>query len=173
MELLVERRPRYWWVFLLQGIILLALGFYMLFAPTNGFAALGLLFGLAILLIGIFELLRVVRDRDQASRSWHLVIGVVDIILGIILVGHIGTSEAILRILIGLWFLFRGISLMSFSRMTGRFWILSAGGVIIVLFGLAIIFEPIFGAVTIALITAIAFITTGLFDLVLGYRLKP
>jgi uncharacterized membrane protein HdeD (DUF308 family) len=172
MEMLAERSPRYWWVFLLQGIILLALGIYMVAAPISGFATLGFLFGIAILLTGIFELLRVVRDRNQYSRGWHLVLGVVDIILGIILVGHIGTSEAILRIIIGLYFLFRGLSLMSFSRMTGRSWSLTAGGVIIVLIGLAIIFEPIFGAVAIDMIIAIAFITTALFDLVLAYRLK-
>jgi uncharacterized membrane protein HdeD (DUF308 family) len=172
MEMLVERRPRHWWVFLLQGIILLALGIYMVAAPISGFATLGFLFGLAILLTGIFELLRVVRDRNQYSRGWHLVLGVVDIILGIILVSHVNTSSDILRIIIGLYFLFRGISLMSFSRMTGRSWTLTAGGVIIVLIGLAIIFEPIFGAVAIDMIIAIAFITTALFDLVLAYRLK-
>jgi uncharacterized membrane protein HdeD (DUF308 family) len=172
MESIVSRKPRYWWVFMLQGIILLALGIYMLFAPVNGFAALGFLFGLAILLTGIFELLRVIRDRDQASRAWHLLLGVINIILGIILVGHIGTSEAILRIVLGLWFLFSGISLMSFSRLTGRNWLLTAGGVIVVLFALAIIFKPVFGAVTIDLLIAVAFIVTGLFEVVLGYRLK-
>lgn len=172
MESIISRRPRYWWVFMLQGIILLVLGIYMLFAPIAGFAALGFLFGLAILLTGIFELLRVIRDRDQGSRAWHILLGVINIILGIILVGHIGAGEAILRIIVGLWFLFRGVSLMSFSRMTGRNWFLTAGGVIVVLFALAIIFKPIFGAVTIDLLTAVAFIVTGLFEIMLGYRLK-
>ena len=172
MESIISRRPRYWWVFMLQGIILLALGIYMLFAPISGFATLGFLFGLAILLTGIFELLRVISDRDQASRAWHLLLGVINVILGIILVGHIGTSETILRIILGLWFLFSGISLMSFARLTGRNWLLTAGGVIVVLFGLAIIFKPIFGAFTIDLLISIAFIVTGLFEIALGYRLK-
>jgi len=144
----------------------------MLFAPIAGFAALGFLFGLAILLTGIFELLRVIRERDQGSRAWHLLLGVINIILGIILVGNIGTSEFILRIILGLWFLFSGISLMSFSRLTGPNWLLSAGGVILVIFALAIIFKPIFGAVTIDLLIAVAFIVTGLFEVMLGYRLK-
>ncbi len=172
MESIVSRRPRYWWVFMLQGIILLALGIYMLFAPISGFATLGFLFGLAILVTGIFEMIRVVRDHDQASRAWHMLLGVINIILGIILVGHIGTSETILRIILGLWFVFSGVSLMSFSRLTGPNWLLSAGGVIVVLFGLAIIFKPIFGAVTIDLLISISFIVTGLFEVVLGYRLK-
>lgn len=172
MESLISKRPRYWWVFMLQGAILLILGIYMLFAPIAGFATLGFLFGLVILLTGIFELLRVIRDRNQGSRAMHLLLGVINIILGIILVGHIGTSEAILRIVVGLWFLFRGVSLMSFSRLTGRNWVLTAGGVIVVLFALAIIFKPLFGAVTIAIITAVAFIVTGMFDVALGYRLK-
>jgi uncharacterized membrane protein HdeD (DUF308 family) len=61
---------------------------------------------------------------------------------------------------------------MSFARLTGRNWLLTAGGVIVVLFGLAIIFKPIFGAVTIDLLISIAFIVTGLFEIALGYRLK-
>jgi len=172
MESIVSRRPRYWWVFMLQGVILLGMGIYMLFAPISGFAALGFLFGLAILLTGVFELLRVIRERDQGSRAWHLFIGVIDIILGIILVGNITASETILRIIVGLWFLFRGISLMSFSRLSGSDWVLTAAGVIVVLLALAIIFKPLFGAVTIDMLTAVALIATGLFDLVLGYRLK-
>ena len=118
------------------------------------------------------KLARVIRERDQGSRAFHLFVGVINIILGIILVGHIGTSEDILRIVLGLWFLFSGISLMSFSRFTGPNWLLTAGGVIVVLFALAIIFKPLFGAITIDLLIAVGFITTGLFELILGYRLK-
>jgi len=172
MESIISRRPRYWWVFVLQGLILLVLGIYMVFAPVSGFATLSFLFGLAILLTGIFELLRVIRERDQGSRAFHLLVGVINIILGIILVGNIGTSETILRIVLGLWFLFSGISLMSLSRFTGPNWLLTAGGVIVVLFALAIIFKPLFGAITIDLLIAVGFITTGLFELILGYRLK-
>lgn len=172
MESIVSRRPRYWWVFMLQGVILLALGIYLLFAPVSGFAALGFLFGLAILVTGVFELLRVVRERDQGSLAFHMLLGVINIILGIILVGNIGAGETILRIILGLWFLFSGISLMSFSRLTGRNWLLSAGGVVVALFGLAIIFKPIFGAVTIDLLIAVAFMVTGMFEAALGYRLK-
>jgi len=169
MESIISRRPRYWWVFVLQGLILLVLGIYMVFAPVSGFATLSFLFGLAILLTGIFEF---IRERDQGSRAFHLLVGVINIILGIILVGNIGTSETILRIVLGLWFLFSGISLMSLSRFTGPNWLLTAGGVIVVLFALAIIFKPLFGAITIDLLIAVGFITTGLFELILGYRLK-
>ena len=172
MDMIVSRRPRFWWVFILQGIILLILGIYMLAEPVNGFAALGFLFGLTILVTGVFEMIRVVRDHDQGSRAFHMILGVISIILGIVLVFNIGAGETILRIIVGIWLVFRGLSLMSFSRLTGRNWLLTAGGVIILLFGLMIIFKPIIGAVTIDLLAAIAFITTGIFDIALGYRLK-
>lgn len=172
MDLTIAHRPRYWWVFILQGVILLALGIYMVLSPVNGFATLGFLFGLAIFVTGVFEMIRVVRDHDQGSRALHMVLGVISIILGIVLVINNGASETILRLIVGLWFIFRGLSLMSFSRLTGRSWLLSAGGVIIILFGLAMIFKPIFGAITVDVLTAVAFITTGIFDIALGYRLK-
>lgn len=172
MDLIVSQRPRYWWVFILQGIILLVLGVYMIAEPVAGFAALSFLFGLAILITGILGLLRVIRDRSQSSRAFHLLFGVISIVLGIILISNIGASAAILRLIVGIWILFKGIALLNFSALTGRTWLISAGGVIIILFALAIIFKPIFGAITIDVLTAIAFITTGIFDIVLGYRLK-
>jgi uncharacterized membrane protein HdeD (DUF308 family) len=172
MESITRRRPSHWWVFLIRGLVFIILGIYMICSPANSFAALGFLFGLIIFFTGLLELLRTVRDRDQASRAWHLLLGIIDVILGIILLGHIGTSEAILRIIVGIWVLFSGFSMLSFSRFTGRSLVLTIGGGLIILFGLMIIFNSAFGTITIALITAVAFIVTGIFNALLAYRLK-
>jgi len=96
-----------------------------------------------------------------------------DIILGVVLMGHVAAAIAILRIVVGIWFLLRGISLISFSRAVGRSWVLVLGGIVTAIFGLLIIFNAGFGAMTIILFTAIAFIITGIFNAWLGYKMKP
>ena len=173
MEITVTRSPRYWWVFLLRGILFILVGIYMIASPLTSFIALGFMFGFIILLTGIAELMHAIRDHGAANRGWHLFLGIIDIILGIILMVHIAASVDLLRIIVGIWFLFRGISLISFSSLFGRSWVLILGGVLTILLGLLILFDPLFGALTIILWTAIAFILTGIFNVILGMRMRP
>jgi uncharacterized membrane protein HdeD (DUF308 family) len=173
MELSVDRNMRHWWVFLIRGVLFILLGVYMILSPASSYAALGFLLGLTVFIVGVAELLRVVRDPDARSRGWHLMLGLIDILLGVILMGHIAASEIILRIIVGIWFLFGGISVFRFSHFTGgRSWVVTLGGVLIILFALLILFNPVFGAMTIVLWTGIAFIITGIFYVALGYRVK-
>jgi hypothetical protein len=170
--LTVDRSLRHWWVFLLRGILFMLVGIYMICSPETGYVALGFFFGLVILLTGIAELLRVSADKDSGSRGWHLMLGIIDVILGVVLMGHIATSVAILRIIVGLWFLFRGFTLISFARLA-RTWLITLGGVVTVIFGLLIIFNASFGSMTVILFMAFAFIIMGIFNAWIGYTMKP
>ena len=172
MELSLERSLRHWWAFLIRGILFVLVGIWMLTSPVTSFVALGFLFGLVIFIAGLGELLHVVRDKTATNRGWHLFLGIVDIILGLVLMAHVATSVAILRIIVGVWFLLRGISLISFSRRVGRSWVLTVGGIITALFGLLIIFNGIFGSMTIIIFIAVAFIFTGIFNIWLGFRMR-
>jgi uncharacterized membrane protein HdeD (DUF308 family) len=168
----LDRSLRYWWVILIRGILFILLGVYMVCEPISGYAALGFLFGLFILLTGIAELLRVVGDHSSSGRAWHLFLGLVDLVLGIVFITHIIASADVLRVVVGLYFLFRGISLLSYSHFRGRSWPLILGGAITLLFGLFIIFNAVFGAITIIVFTAIAFIIMGIFNVWLGLHTR-
>jgi len=169
----IDRSLRYWWVILIRGILFILLGIYMLYEPASGYAALGFLFGLFILLAGVAELLRVVGDHSSSSRAGHLLLGIIDLIVGIIFVTHIIASANVLRIIVGLYFFFRGISLLSYSHFRGRSWPLIIGGIITIIFGLLIMFNAIFGAITLIIFTAVAFIIMGIFNVWLGIHIRP
>src|SRR6195952_4454681 len=119
MEITVDRSIRHWWVFLVRGVLFILTGIYMISSPTTSYVALGFFFGLVILLAGVSELLHAYQGRKESNRGWHLMIGTIDIILGLILMSHISASVTILRIIVGIWFLFRGISLLGFSGILG------------------------------------------------------
>jgi uncharacterized membrane protein HdeD (DUF308 family) len=172
MEVSVDRSLRHWWVFVIRGVLFIILGIYMICSPATSYVALGFLFGLIIFLAGIVELLHVSRSRYTDHRGWHLGLGIIDLVLGAVLMSHIAASVAILRIIVGVWFLFRGVSLFSFSRVISRSWLLKLGGVVTFIFGLLIIFNAAFGSMTIILFTAVAFIITGIFNTWLGYRMR-
>lgn len=172
MELTIHRTQRHWWVFIVRGLLFIGLGIYMICEPVGSFAALGFLFGLIIFLVGVGELLRVSRERAIGNREWHLGLGIFDVILGVVLMGHVTTSMAIIRIVLGLWFIFKGISLFSFWRHRHRSVMVIVGAILIFVFGLLILFNPTFGDMTIILWAAIAFIITGIFNTWLGYSLR-
>jgi len=172
MEITVDRSWRHWWVFLLRGILFILLAIYMFATPATSFAALAFLFGLIIFVAGVGELMRVVRERSAANRGWHLALGLFDIVVGIALIGHLAAGEDILRIVVGLWILFKGITLLIFANSGHRSWVLIGGGVIVVLFGLFVLIKPIFGSVTIVLWTAFAFVIMGIMNIMLSLRMK-
>jgi uncharacterized membrane protein HdeD (DUF308 family) len=172
METTVDRSLRHWWVFLLRGLLFIITGIYMICSPASSYVALGFLFGLVIFLAGIAELLHAIRKHETDNRAWHLMLGIIDILLGLILMAHVAAGITILRIVVGIWFIFRGMSLFGFSRLTGQSWVLILGGILTVFFGLLVIFNPVFGAMTIILWTAIAFIITGIFNVMLAFMLR-
>jgi uncharacterized membrane protein HdeD (DUF308 family) len=172
MDLGIDKSIRHWWVFLLRGILFVLVGIYMIASPAASFITLGFLFGLIIFVAGVSELFHVVRDNTQAGRGWHLVLGIIDLLLGASLMVHVAASMAIMRVVLGLWFIFRGISLFMFSRRTGSSWMLIIGAVLVFIFGLLILFNPAFGSLTIILWTAIAFIATGFFNIAIGLMMR-
>ena len=172
MDLGIDRSIRHWWVFLLRGILFVLVGIYMIASPGDSFVTLGFLFGLIIFIAGVAELFHVVRDRTEVGRSWHLCLGLIDLVLGGALMSHVATGMAIMRIVLGLWFIFRGISLFMFSRRRGSNTLVLIGAALIFIFGLLVLFNPTFGDMTIILWAAIAFIITGIFNMWTGYMMK-
>ena len=108
MELAVDRSLRHWWFFVVRGILFILLGVYMMASPATSFVALGFIFGLIILVAGVSELFHATRRGRPDNRQWHLFLGIIEILFGLVLIGHIATSVAILRIIVGIWFIFRG-----------------------------------------------------------------
>jgi uncharacterized membrane protein HdeD (DUF308 family) len=170
MEITVARSLRHWWVFLLRGILFILVGIYMIASPVVTLAALGVMFGLIFFLAGAAELFQAARE-PAGNRAWHLILGVIDVILGIMLMGHVAAGVTILRIIVGIWFFFKGVSLLSFSRVGGS-GMLVLGGILSIIFALLILFNPAFGAITIILYIAIGFIMMGLFNVMFGLRMR-
>jgi len=172
METGIVNTIKHWWLFLLRGIGFILVGVYMLKAPLTGYAALSFIFGLVMIIAGLLELFYSYANRYVAGQVYRFYIGFIDLALGIILVTHLVISMALLPIILGVWFLFRGISLFSFASTVRKPIMVYLGGGLTILFALLIIVNPAFGAMTIVIWTAFAFVVTGIFNVLLAFRLK-
>ena len=175
-EVIVHRvEARHWWLFILRGILFLIAGFLTFRYPLESYITLSIFFGVTMFVTGIIELYYVFSNRRTQGWGWRFAAALIDFILGIVLILNINITMAVLPFLVSIWFLFRGIAMMSFTGVlkdTGSIAWLVTGGILLILLAVLILFDPAFGAITIITWTGIAFIVAGIFNIVLAFKLK-
>jgi len=99
------------WIELLLGLIALVAGICIVFAPYIGALSLVWAIGFWLAVSGIVQLVTAARFR--ADRGWRLFLGVLDLVLGIILLfAPPAAGLAYLAIMVGISFIFRGAFLV-------------------------------------------------------------
>jgi len=168
----------YWWLPLITGLILLIIGIWVSAKPVEAYASLSALFGIGILITGFFEVLYALTARKAIDGwGWALASGLFDLVVGVFLCVHPMLTLVILPVIMGFWLLFRGIvaigvalEMRSFSA---RYWgVLLVLGIVISLFGGAVLMMPVIGVINIVVFTALSFITAGSFRIVHAFRLR-
>jgi uncharacterized membrane protein HdeD (DUF308 family) len=174
----LKREVKNWWLFTVIGILLLIAGFYTISNPLASYLGLSVFFGGLIFVNGIMELSFALGNRKNLQHwGWALAAGIVDIILGFILLLYPGLSMAVLPFIVGFYILLLGASLSSYAfqlnhlAVKGWGWVL-VGGILTVLFGLSMVFNPVIGVATIVGWTAFAFIIAGVVNIVFSLQLK-
>ncbi|WP_051292791.1 HdeD family acid-resistance protein [Olivibacter sitiensis] len=167
-----------WWLFLVIGILLLLASFYTLSNPVASYLGLAVFFGSFIFINGILRVSFAIGNSNNIpSWGWTLVAGILDIILGLILLSYPVISMQVLPFIVGFYVLMAGISLISHGLeekdfgLSGWGWLVF-GGVLTILLGLAMIFNPVIGVATIIFWTSAAFMVSGIFHLVLAFNLR-
>ena len=166
---------RFWWIFLLRGLLFIIAGVITFRYPLESYVTLGIFFGVMMLFTGILELTFTLSTRKIKGWGWRLAASIFDLILGIVLILDIGISMAVLPFLVSFWFLFRGITMLSFSGVVrnavSTAWMIT-GGILLIFFAILIMINPVLGALTIVTWTGLAFIIAGIFNIILSIQLK-
>ena len=169
---------KYWWLLLLTGLIMVAVGIWVFASPAAAYISLSILFGASILTIGFFETVFSISARKSLEGSdWTLASGLLDLVIGAYLLTYPGVTMAILPFVLGFWLLFRGFSALGFSfdmksygdLNWGWFLIFAIG---IIFFAFMILTVPSFGVANIIIWTGLSFIFAGVFRIILAFRLK-
>lgn len=99
------------WIELLLGVLSTLAGVVTIFNPFAGALSLVLLIGAWLLVSGIFEIVSAFRIAHD--RVWRLLLGVLDVVLGgLLLFSGPGTGLVFLAFCVGISFLFRGVFLV-------------------------------------------------------------
>ncbi len=167
-----------WWLSLILGILYLGIAIWLMFNPLASYVALSIVFAVLMFVSGLFEIIFSVTNKDALSSwGWYLAGGIIDLLIGLILIASPGLSMAVLPFILAFWLLFRGISGIGFAMDIRRCgsnnwgWYLFLA-ILAVLCSIGIIWVPAAGALTFVFVTAYAFIVFGIFRLVIAFELR-
>lgn len=165
-------QTRHWWLFIVRAIVLIGLGIWVLYTPATSYIALSMLFGAAVLAAGIAELVHALGNRDAPLWWLRFIAGVIDLILGVLLVTHVVASMLVLPYVVSAFFLVRGIALSTLAPAIRGFIWMFAGGLLMVFFAIIILLNPVYGVFTIVSWAGVGLIIAGIINGVLATRLS-
>lgn len=157
---------------LVAGIVMSILGAVVLFNPFDTMIALAFYLGVGFVMAGFFYVMSAVGFRS----GWYLLVGILDLLVGFILMANLGITAASLPVILALWCLTIGVVQLMGTwdiKKLGLPWGWSAiMGVVSLLFGLLILVFPLLGAITISMVLGFYILLFGILQLAEYYMSK-
>lgn len=178
MESTNAGKNTYWWMSFISGLVLLFFGIWFLAAPLDSFKTLTVVFGIIVLLSGLFEIYILLKNQKKLinwlSFLWG---GLLNVILGILLIANPRTILVIMSFLIGFWLIFKGGEqvkrAINLKKNKNDAWkLVLTFGILLIIIAAVLLWHPDIIGFTIALWTSIAFIFIGIFRIYLAFSLK-
>lgn len=166
-----------WWALVLRGIFAILFGIAAFSLPGATIAALTTLFGIYVLMDGIFAIVLTFKAAELHGRwGGFLIEGIVGILFGIAAIFAPLAVAAIFIQVLAIWALLTGIleivAAIRLRRQIQGEWVLILVGVVSILFGLVLFMEPLAGAVVLVWTLAIYGLFFGVLLITAGMRLR-
>lgn len=168
-----------WWLLLIVGIALFAAGILVFVYPARSYLDLSILFGWLILFSGVMEVVLASGSRHFVTgRGWMLAGGIIEVVLGAILIFNVALSAVTLPVFLGFWLLMRGFSTIGLGSDMHLLGIKGSGwtvltGVLLVICALWMLFQPlVFGTTAVVVWVGISLLFAGISTLSLSLQLR-
>lgn len=174
---MLKALTRYWWTFLVRGIVALLFGLGAFIWPGLTLGALVILFGIYALADGIVAIICMFSEGDEHDRRWvHLLEGVAGIGAGIIAFLWPGLTAVTLLFIIAAWAMMTGVfEMIAAIRLRKEIegeWVFVLTGLLSVLFGALLMLRPGAGALAVIWLIGAYAIAFGILLVVLSFKIK-
>jgi uncharacterized membrane protein HdeD (DUF308 family) len=163
-----------WQATVVLGVITVTLGLIVTFYPSATLNAIAALFGLLLILSGIFHLIRVF-GGSEAHRVWMGISGLLLLVIGVVMLRHLHLTVALVGLIIGITWIVQGVTalIVSFAggAREGRGWWIFFG-IFSLVGGIVITALPTESVKVLAVLIGIWFIIQGLFEIAGGLRIR-
>jgi len=175
--MLIETLKRHWWVPVLRGIAAIVFGVMAFLYPGLTVAVLVLLFGAWVLVDGVFRIVGAIGHRaSDPEWGFHLVIGILGIIIGVLTFHAPRITALALVIYIAAWALMIGATEIAMAVKLRREikgeWFLILMGLASIVFAVMLLWNPLPGALALVWLIGSYAIVFGILAIILGFRLR-
>lgn len=162
-----------WQATLVVGVLTLILGIIVSFHPTGSLNVVAVLFGVLMILSGIFHLIRVF-DPAELNRVWAGISGLLFIVIGVILIRHLHLTRALIGLFVGITWIVQGLGALIAGAAAAHgargWWIVF--GLVSLIAGIVVVATPTSSLNVLAVLLGIWFIVMGLFEIAGGFILR-
>ena len=174
---MIEALKRHWWVPVIRGIAAIVFGTMAFVYPGITIAMLVLFFGAWVLIDGIFRVVGAIGHRaSDPDWGWHIVIGIVGIIVGFLTFHAPQITALALIIYVAAWALMIGATEIAFAIKLRREikgeWFLILMGLASIVFAILLLWNPIAGAAAVIWLIAWYAVVLGVLGIFFGFRLR-
>ena len=167
---------RNWWLVALRGVISILFGAIAFAAPAAFVLSLVLFFAAYMLVDGIFTIVGAIRAAQKHERWGFLLLeGLVDIVVGVAAFLVPAAAVWAFVLLLAAWAFVTGALMIAAAFRPhlhyGRWWLV-LGGVVSLLFGLALVIEPGMSALVLTWWLGAYAIAFGIMLVILGFSLR-
>lgn len=163
-----------WQLSLFIGLVSLALGIVLTAHPSTSLNVIAVIIGLSLIVGGVFHFIRVL-DADEHHRVWLGIAGLLEVVIGVVMIRHLHLTIAAIGLLVGLTWIVQGVV----SFMVGilgqaggsRVWQIIFG-VISLAAGIVVVAVPTRSINVLAVLLGIWFIVMGLFEAINGLVIR-
>ena len=168
---------KYWWTFVVRGILALLFGLVCLLAPGMTLALLAVWAGAFVLVDGVFGLVATIANWKELEEKWLLIIeSLLGILLGWLIMRMPEVTLFMVVMFMAMWALFVGVTRIALAirlrkEIEGEGWMIAAG-VLTIGMGVLLILLPGIGLVTLAVLLGVGSLEAGGALIAVGMRMR-
>ena len=174
---MMARLGRAWGWVLAFGIITLALGVVVLVWPGRTLLVVAVLFGVQLILMGIFRFVAAFASNDVSggTRVLYALLGVLSLIIGLYAVRHVLITLLALALLLGIFWIVNGtvelFTALSGRQAQGRGWA-AFMGILSIASGIIVLAYPGISLLVLAVVLSVWLLVFGVMQITLAFRIR-
>lgn len=169
---------KHWYLPLISGILFVCIGILVFSTPLESYLTLAVIFAITFLFTGVIEIIYAIANHKKSDNwGWSLTGGIIDFLLGVLLVSRPEITVIVLPFYIGFGILFRSIMAIGWSLELKRQQVADWGNLLAVgilggILAFILLWNPLLAGFTIIFYTALAFLVIGIFQIYLSFKLR-
>lgn len=175
---IIKNTINYWYFTLIVGILLIGVGLWAIIFPHQSIFVIAIVFALTFLIVGLFETIFAVSNKEEMINwGWGLAFGIINLLIGILLLANPGISVLVLAFYVGFLIFFQSIGVIVLALDLKNYRILQWGnllgiGILGLILALVLLLNPNFTNLVIVIFLGLSLIIDGVIHIYLSLKLK-